>query len=293
MARVRTQMGFAAQYLRHRRATFGVRCLRFGAYRTSQTLFVLGSGASINRLDARQWSRIRSADSFGINNWIVHEFTPTYYGIEMPTVDPADVYSRTCENFLHNLDLAKSRYSSVPILYTRAHNRPFPMRGVPAELAGNLYQVPEVRLRGRSREAVRDHLAFAGRVGWLSPRARYDVGLTKRASLFRVVHFGVVGGYRNIVLCGVDLSTTAYFFQDDPAPYANRGCRLDHVAMLQRGAVHNTLDSDRGPLTIDVLLYLFAEQFLLPRGVRLFVASPSSALYPRIPLFDFEMEAHP
>ena len=49
-----------------------------GAKRKSDTLFVLGSGASIHDLNETEWAAIAAADSVGFNNWSLHPFIPTF-----------------------------------------------------------------------------------------------------------------------------------------------------------------------------------------------------------------------
>lgn len=291
--------GYALQYqghMRRRRAreaeahACGVKHaaeLTFAEHVTGDTLFVLGSGASISSLDTAAWAEISAQNSIGFNNWIVHPFTPTFFAIEMASLEPREIFERSSENVFSNLQLSAERYAAVPLLFLSSPNRPFAIERVPASLRENLYWNREVVLRGASEAEVLRHLRFVACLGWLSPRRGYDICLAKRASLFRFVHFGVVAGYRRIVLCGIDLSSPEYFFDADIASYEARGYQLDHVRMLQRGPVHNTFDNSRGDLTIDRLLYMLREQVLLPRGVELFVASERSALHPRIPLYEF------
>lgn len=51
--------------------------------RSSDTLFVLGSGASVCQYSHDQWATIGMADSIGMNNWILHDFVPTFYAAEL------------------------------------------------------------------------------------------------------------------------------------------------------------------------------------------------------------------
>jgi hypothetical protein len=53
-------------------------------YKTSDTLYILGSGISIMDLNQEQWNVISSHDSIGFNSWMHHPFVPTYYCMETP-----------------------------------------------------------------------------------------------------------------------------------------------------------------------------------------------------------------
>ena len=57
-------------------------------YKSSDKLFILGSGSSITDISDTQWAHIDEHDSFGLNRWPVHEFTPTYYTFEI-RMDPS------------------------------------------------------------------------------------------------------------------------------------------------------------------------------------------------------------
>src|SRR5690625_2390488 len=48
------------------------------------TVFILGSGESINFLEAHKWKDISDNDSIGFNFWPIHEFIPTYFTFELP-----------------------------------------------------------------------------------------------------------------------------------------------------------------------------------------------------------------
>ena len=51
----------------------------FKKRKTSDTLFVLGSGPSINDLTADDWATIGTHNSVGFNWWMVHDFVPSFY----------------------------------------------------------------------------------------------------------------------------------------------------------------------------------------------------------------------
>src|SRR4051812_26800845 len=52
------------------------------AYKQSDTLFVLGSGSSINQISAERWSGIAAHDTLGFNFWLYHPFVPRFYFFE-------------------------------------------------------------------------------------------------------------------------------------------------------------------------------------------------------------------
>ena len=51
-------------------------------YKTSDTLFILGSGPSICELNSKHFKIISDHDSIGFGFWCIHDFAPTYYMME-------------------------------------------------------------------------------------------------------------------------------------------------------------------------------------------------------------------
>jgi hypothetical protein len=49
--------------------------------------------------------------------------------------------------------------------------------------------------------------------------------------------------------------------------------------------IHNTMDPALNPLPIDEMLHALNEMVLKPAGIRCYVSLPSSALYPRMPVY--------
>ena len=60
----------------YNRKIFTQKCLN--EVKKSNTLFILGSGDSINDINNKQWEEIKQSDSLGINSWLVHKHMPTY-----------------------------------------------------------------------------------------------------------------------------------------------------------------------------------------------------------------------
>src|SRR5205085_6794487 len=50
--------------------------------KTSDTLFILGSGPSINAISPDRWEAIARSDSIGFNFWLYHPFVPKIYFFE-------------------------------------------------------------------------------------------------------------------------------------------------------------------------------------------------------------------
>jgi len=99
--------------------------------------------------------------------------------------------------------------------------------------------------------------------------------------------FSFLAGYKNIVLCGVDLNNIDYFYEKKPETYQQKG--LPILKSGQKGTIHRTMDPNAFPNkptpTIDSIVYAINDVLLKPRKINLYVAFSSSALYPKLPTF--------
>src|ERR1700732_770880 len=51
-------------------------------WQNSDTLFILGSGPSINQISSERWAAISHHDTIGFNFWLYHRFVPKIYFAE-------------------------------------------------------------------------------------------------------------------------------------------------------------------------------------------------------------------
>ena len=245
-------------------------------HRKSTTLFVMGSGASINSLTAEQWAEIGSADSLGLSFWPLHEFVPTYLSLEGPR-DPDRATA------LYDLLTARAQdYRDVPLIAKGGAQRFDAERFAPA-LRPNLYYSAEMIVPARNETEFRRSLRWLMRLRLLDPQRALDEVPMTRASLTYALFIGVAMGYRTIVLCGIDLNTTGYFYEESaPADLEEAGI-VPRTG--QEGEVHLTFDPSLHPLTIDRVVRTVRREILEPAGVRLFIGSRDSALYPELPYY--------
>lgn len=254
-----------------------------GAQRRSDTLFILGSGGSVHDLSTEDWAKIRESDSLGFNFWLVHDFVPDVYVFE-PT-DPAHpTDEHAC--LIANLQLRQQDYAAVPIILKDGE------RHKPTVLESFLDEVPE-RLRRNLRFTLdfeipgNDESQFIAAVRsldrwglWRSARMPLP---RKRGSIFYLLVLALRAGYRDVVLCGVDLNNTDYFYDIRRAEYEAKGRAAPRPPKL--GAVHKTNDPQFGELTISKAIQALNNVVLKPAGMRVHVAFKSSGLYPALPAY--------
>lgn len=241
--------------------------------RSSDTVFILGSGASINSLTKSQWRSIERADSFGLNFWPIHEFVPTCYVFEEPR-DP-----ERSEALYAILQSKADAYRHVPIIAKTADK--LNLERFPSVLRPNLVLSANVALPVNDEASLRRALVHMRDRGSLEGLEALRVIPFKRASITYLIFLGLFLGYRKIVLCGVDLRDTGYFYDQHRSRYQAAGLPVPITG--QTGTVHRTFDRGVGELTVDRIVYAIDELVLRPAGVQLRVAHESSALHPRVP----------
>lgn len=246
----------------------------------SDTLFILGSGASVLTYTQEEWGVISRHDTLGFDYWALHPFTPTYFVMELAKIDwhvecmvrnfaARPDYFRTARVFLKDADRHDAASIEQYIHMLRPH-------------VGSLELLWDAEIPVNTIDELGGMLAWLDRLGCFSGSGPWAVP-RNRASLFLDVNLAVRAGYKNIVLCGVDLNNTDYFFRSPG--YQPPADDLCIPPAYQSGRVHKTNDPQYGEMTIAALLDLFDRVVCQPRGIVLSVAKASSALHPRLPAY--------
>lgn len=187
--------------------------------KTSDTLFLLGPGASILAYSERDFEKISKYNSVAINFFSIHNFDATFYLLEPH--DPKQLYFTTKQQrYLDGKVLYKGYSSPVSFLTTlknlvdaRAHN---------------------VRLRFLKESglhSIKETHSFVIPTGDM-----FELGGN---SLLYMIMMAIKVGYRQVVLCGFDMDGN-YFYCD---PDAHRVYR-EKAFERQLCAVTHNLASD-------------------------------------------------
>ncbi|MGE5490539.1 MAG: hypothetical protein ACM31P_04565 [Actinomycetota bacterium] len=250
----------------------------FAETRRSDTLFILGSGTSINSLTSENWDEIRRHDSVGFNAWLLHDFVPQWYVFE-----PFKPLEATA--FIgHNLGVRAEDYRNTRILLKDAErHRLGSLRKVigmlPPQLHRNVWVSWDWESSSDNVNGFREELRSFERKG-IFAGSRYPA-LRKRATIFFLCGLAVRAGYKKIVLCGVDLTDSGYFYYSYADQLKARG--FDVGEIFPANVPHKTDTPEFGVITISRALDILTAEVLQPRGIELAVGFKSSKLYPTFP----------
>lgn len=252
-----------------------------GRIKSSSTIFILGSGASIATLSQAEWQTIRLADSVGFNFWPIHDFIPSLYVAEVSNIREGQE-----ENYNRYRKLMKAReqdYILTPIVIKDGERvkstwlREY-ISHFPKNLRKNIalswdWEIPDEDVDGFAASLQRWERCLFNSQGPL---------VRKRASVFYLVLMALRAGYREIVLCGVDLDNNDYFYHVNEAEYQEKG-RPVPQPVYATAAIHKTDNVSLGNITLSRALDILNQEILLPHGIQLKVALRSSRLYPTFP----------
>lgn len=239
-------------------------------FKTSDTVFILGSGSSINAISDARWRTIARHDSFGLNFWLAHPHRPSLYAFEFGT----SVWP-TFTRLAHQ----RPDYDGIPKLCTNVHPMAFDfLDTLPPSWR------PDVRTSWVVSTLARDTAELEGSVGYLdeqgvfSPATGLGYLFKHRATLVMLLTLAIKLRYRRIVLCGIDLNNAAYFYED-----AARYPDMVGFRSSQTGAVHATQQRHTWAMPAADVVHALHKLIMAPAGIELLVENPSSGLHPRVP----------
>ena len=260
--------------------------LEISKLKRGNSLFIMGSGASVNEYTQEQWQEIRCESSLGVNQWVLHPFVPTLY---MNEIEP-----RAFRGVMANYKRRAAELQNVPVIvksnFCGRERYEQAISGadlIDDRIRANIHLARDFPLPGQTGDAVSRSLSWLDRLGFFTVRRQLGWLTQTRGTIEAAVFFGALAGFKRIVLCGVDLNNTKYFYQDMKGEIEGRGLRLPE-STLQTGQIHKTATSSEGEIKITDALYAIRDFLGKKKGIELFVALPSSALHPEISAYPWK-----
>ncbi len=168
--------------------------------RRSDTVYVFGSGASLNAITPREWLAIEEHDTFGFNWFVRQDFVRCDFHLIRGVSDSTLLSSGFDEDLtLYFSTLAANpRFSDTTLLVQHEQ------RAVAANVAFARGLMPKRRI-----------VPFTTFIGD-QPSRRFEAGLTHASStLHDTINAAWLLGWKQIVLVGVDLYDRRYFWLGD------------------------------------------------------------------------------
>jgi len=230
------------------------------AYKKSDVCVFLGSGPSISAITSEEWSRIKQYDTWAVNNWIYHpHIVPDFYHVEVKWYDYPIVSERFREKY--------RAYKQTKFLFEKGKSiRTKPLHMVVGDMP-HKFEYSLVK-----RDTHRTHAVFSANYVMDSKKLTksYDISLTTLIEL--IGRFG----YKYIVLFGVDLNDSYYFWTGGDPKYG----KVHH----QTNKEHEGKDPKLPHNTHKVKDFIvdFNKRWLLPNGREMFVGHTKTLLYPEL-----------
>lgn len=243
--------------------------------KTSETLFILGSGPSAGKLTPDQLKEISEQDSLAFNDWFLHHsFVPSHYILQFKRTsethaivsqalkDKASMFKKTNiflrgdeQTFAKDLiyDLEKYEFGARPAFF------------VPEWPISTDSQIdPNKYLQVLSQAGFLNH----GKTASFVPRPAGTAGLAMCLAMQM--------GYKQIVLTGIDLEGAGYFFSQPPnsklsiLPWMSSRSPFD--ATVRGGPSHGKWTGELAA-------------FFIKKGVRVYASHPESPMAKNIPVW--------
>ena len=267
-------------------------------YKTSNRIYILGSGRSVLDINDNEWKEIKKHDSIGFNHWYVHEHVPTFYDLSYLAND----YFSSLEEDMFYLASVNSKESKFilnkhidPVHLRMFENSSYEQTYINHFdfFEGDLSEIektagPEI---GRLAKywTTEFFTAFNKPYGELLPNS--DFIYKSRGQLFATIQIAVLLGYTDIRLIGIDLNDEGKF-QDyyDNAPNSSRSIGHGGENFKPRvnasknakdpNGVHNTCQAtkDTDYLGIHKLISIFNSKCFSRLGGKISVCNPNSLL---------------
>ena len=246
------------------------------------TIFILGSGTSVNELSRQNWLEVGQHTSIGLNGWVIHDFVADYYAFE--EMESA-AYSEHCakiSTLLNRQDIV-DKSPGVLLLRPKPSTEPERIVEVPSVLRANvrLYGRTALVTRAPARAEIDLERLLASFTQTRFPRSiTIDAGM----SVLRMMSLALKLGYKNVVLVGVDLNSNLYFWDEDPGFVSGQGLK-EFSPWNGRGAVHDTEETITRAFPASRIIPMFARVAQRKFGFKVWVSSSSSKLASELPVY--------
>lgn len=259
----------------------------------SNTLFILGSGPSINNIDEKEWGIIKSKDTWGFNFWFCHDFIPKKYFLQSPISNlNSPEHLLALDNMMTKMLIDKrEKYDKVKFFLRGdgVNNHEFHETKIGKTFFAHGFDysfLPELIVSSKSRIPPKKIIRKLYLAGFFSKKNKLMPIPKFGSTITELISFGLINGYKKIVLCGIDMNDGGHFY--DSEKYHKKYSYLGVLsAKNKQKIVHEHMDKKARKYSnkdyIVELNSLAMEKF----NAEIFVSSATSSLYPEIKKYEF------
>lgn len=240
----------------------------------SDTLFILGSGPSVRKI--KDWNTIKKYDCVGFNFWCFHNFVPNYYFVEAPA-------SQKALNVLKKILTIRSKDYKKTVFFNRKRWKSNILDQFFEKYKHTYYHIFSIRLNIQSKIIFKKFLD-SKLFQYIKKFFFFKQGVS---TIEEVVFFAYVMGYKKIVLCGVDLNSNDYFFDDKNFKHIktkNIYLPKDHTEDHKKIHMSNDPKRCKGGIILNDVLQIY-QKYVFKKDMRIFIYDNGSALKKILPLW--------
>jgi len=248
----------------------------------ARTLFILGSGSSINSLTKDKFEEIKGGYSIGLNAWVSHTFVPDAYSFESDSIPaPPSLEINSMSEALGKRALSHPD-TMLLLLRPKSAQLLHRMVEVPQTLRDRAFMYGRQNLLSRTDWALRKDL---GRflVDRLEDFGGMPVLIDNGASVVRMIEIGLFAGFKEIVLVGIDLNSSRYFWEAPDAAADHHDMRSSF--RRPKNSKHDTLETIDRPYSN--FLFIKELALLAPKvfNANLYLGTEGSSLAGALPRY--------
>jgi len=260
----------------------------------TDTVFILGSGPSINKINKSQWNYINLKDSWGFNFWLCHHHIPDcFFAQSHVDIEEDQRFNFEMDTLMNQMLTDKIHLYNKVIFYLRGDNvndyKFQKSQFGETILKGNFnyYFMPELVVRSKSKIRPYNLMISMFKLGFFKKNSNEMPTPKFGNTITELISLALIGGYKKIILCGIDMNDGGHFYDKDI--YLKKYVFLKKLkAWSNKNEIHPHADRKKLSYTSkDVIMDL--NKFAKKRfDSEIFVSSATSSLYPEIKKYDFK-----